>query len=114
MTRDQTMAQALLDMGALSAADAERSHLKHVLTSAIGHTDAELVTLSAECERDDVMLLCTDGLTKHVTDAEIRQQLRTVSSAEAVCRGLVSLAMERGGSDNVTVVVGRLNQGSTH
>lgn len=109
MTKDQTMAQALFDAGAMSQADAERSHLRHVLTSAIGHTDAELVTLTTDCELEDVMLLCTDGLNKHVTDDEIGQRLRAPRSAEEMCRGLVSLALERGGSDNITVVVGRVN-----
>jgi len=55
-----------------------------------------------------VMLLCTDGLTKHVTDPEIEEILRLSSSAEATAKKLVDLALERGGSDNVTVIVARL------
>jgi protein phosphatase len=54
------------------------------------------------------MLLCTDGLTKHVSDEEIADALINLAGAEQVCRDLVALALERGGSDNVTVVVGRL------
>jgi protein phosphatase len=54
------------------------------------------------------MLLCTDGLTKHVTDEEIEAELRRIRSAEASCRALVGLALERGGTDNVTVVIARL------
>jgi protein phosphatase len=56
------------------------------------------------------MLLCTDGLTKHVADEEIAAQLREVKSAEQICRNLVELALRRGGSDNVTVIAGRLKE----
>jgi protein phosphatase len=53
-------------------------------------------------------LLCTDGLTKHVTDAEIETELRQIRTSEESCRKLVQLALERGGTDNVTVVISRL------
>jgi len=58
------------------------------------------------------MLLCTDGLTKHVTDAEIEAELREIRSAEESCRRLLHLALERGGTDNVTVVISRLKNRS--
>jgi protein phosphatase len=54
-----------------------------------------------------VQLVCSDGLTKHVSDPEIAEHLRTMESAEQVTRKLVDLALERGGRDNITVVVGR-------
>ncbi len=54
------------------------------------------------------MLLCTDGLTKHLSDAETREHLVRTSSAERICHDLIGLALERGGSDNVTAVVSRL------
>jgi serine/threonine protein phosphatase PrpC len=54
-----------------------------------------------------VVLLCTDGLTKHVSDDEIAEHLAAMESSEQVCRRLVELALERGGSDNVTVLIGR-------
>jgi protein phosphatase len=59
-----------------------------------------------------VTLLCTDGLTRHVTEDEIRERLLHLESAEQVCRDLVRLALERGGEDNVTVVVGRVRRRS--
>ena len=58
-------------------------------------------------KRGCVILVCTDGLSKHVTDAEIAQQLGAMQSAEQVCRSLLQLALDRGGSDNITLVVGR-------
>jgi protein phosphatase len=54
-----------------------------------------------------VILVCTDGLTKHVTDDEIADRLGRMESAEQVCSELLQLALDRGGSDNITLVVGR-------
>ena len=67
-------------------------------------------TFMTDCRWDDVMLLCTDGLTKHVTDAEIADALQRDQSSEATCTGLLDMALERGGTDNVTVVCGRLRR----
>ena len=66
------------------------------------------MTRTADVRWDDVMLLCTDGLTRHVSDQEIEAELKQIQSAEQSCRQLVKLALERGGTDNVTVVIGRL------
>ncbi len=110
LTKDQTMAQAMLDAGAISPDQAESSGLKHVLYSAIGATRADPVTLTTDVRWDDVMLLCSDGITKHVSDEEIRQALARKEPAEAVARGLLELTLSRGATDNTTLVVGRLNR----
>lgn len=108
LTRDQTMAQAMVDAGALSEDQARRSSLKHVLYSAVGATRAEPYTLSTDVRLDDVMVLCTDGVTKHVTDDELREALLEMESAETTVRQLLDLVLERGGSDNATLIIGRL------
>ena len=54
------------------------------------------------------MLLCTDGLTRHVADEEIAEQLAGDRSAEEICSNLLALTLERGATDNVTIVAGRL------
>lgn len=110
LSRDQTMAQALVDAGVLPPGEAGSSRWKNVLSSALGASDAVPVTSVYDQRWDDVTLLCTDGLIKHVSDDEIRQVLATTKSAEAICRVLVDLTLERGASDNVTVVVGRLRE----
>ncbi len=110
LTKDQTMAQAMVDAGALSPDQAERSGLKHVLYSAVGATRADPYTLTTDVRFGDVMLLCTDGVTKHVSDEEIREALLRNESAEETCNGLLRLALERGGSDNTTMIVGRLRE----
>jgi protein phosphatase len=108
VTRDQTYAQDLVERGVFSHEDARTSPLSHVLSSAIGASEAvpEVTRVSVR-ERGTVILVCTDGLTKHVADAEIAQQIRTMQSAEQLCSSLLALALERGGTDNITMVVGR-------
>jgi protein phosphatase len=105
LTRDQTMAQDLVDAGALPKEIAARSPLAHVLTSALGGTEATPDVSRADVKRGDVLLLCTDGLTKHVSDAAIAERLRTMTSSEQVVRALVDDALADGGTDNVTVLV---------
>jgi protein phosphatase len=108
LSKDQTMAQALVDAGVLPAEQASETRWAHILSSAIGAQEAKPVLTVTDHRWDDVMLLCTDGLTKHVADEEIAEQLRQVKSAEQICHNLVNLALARGGSDNVTVIAGRL------
>ena len=78
-----------------------------MLTSAIG-TDFEPSVGLIDLQADDVLLLCTDGLTKHVPDGEIAGILGAGGGAEQSCQRLVNLTLERGASDNVTVIVGRM------
>ena len=54
-----------------------------------------------------ITLLCSDGLTKHVSDARIEERLKAMTSAEQVCQALVQDALDGGGTDNITVVVAR-------
>jgi protein phosphatase len=107
VTRDQTIAQGLVDQGILPADRLAKSPLSHVLSSAIGADEAMPVVTRIEIPRGCVLLLATDGLTKHVTDAEIKEQIAAMTSSEQVCRSLLELALERGGSDNITLIVAR-------
>jgi serine/threonine protein phosphatase PrpC len=111
ITRDQTVAQELLESGALSPEDASRSPLAQVLSSAVGGEEAMPVVTRVDTAPGGVVLLCSDGLTKHVSDTEIADRLRTLTSSEQACRDLLELALARGGSDNVTIVVGRVRRG---
>ena len=108
VTRDQTMAQALVDQGALAPELLATSPLSHVLVSAIGGQAAmpEVTRLDIR-DRNSVLLLCSDGLTKHVSDEEIAAQIGGMQSSEQLCHTLLDLALERGGSDNVTILAGR-------
>jgi protein phosphatase len=55
----------------------------------------------------NVILLCSDGLTNHVSDDRIRDRLRSMTSARQACEDLLEEALAGGGSDNITVIVGR-------
>jgi len=57
-----------------------------------------------------VTMLCSDGLTKHVSDARIAERLGSMTSARQVCEQLLADALEDGGSDNITMIVGRAMQ----
>ncbi len=107
LTRDQTMAQDLVDEGVFTRAMAERSRYSHVLSSAIGGQQASPVVTRLRADWHNVHLLCTDGLTKHVSDEQIRDRLSTMTSARQVCEQLLEDALEAGGSDNISIIVGR-------
>jgi serine/threonine protein phosphatase PrpC len=108
VTKDQTMAQALADQGAMPRETVTRSPLNNVLVSAIGGDEATPeVTRFGIHDRRSVTLLCSDGLTRHVSDAEIAAAIDRMTSSEQLCHELCDLALERGGTDNITIVVGR-------
>ena len=107
LTRDQTVAQELMDSGKLSPEEAARSPFKNTLVSAIGGRIAAPVVTAVDQQRDAVFLLCSDGLTKHVSDDELAECLGNLQSAEQACRALLRQALERGGTDNITIIVGR-------
>ena len=108
LTRDQTMAQVMIDAGALTADRAASSALNHMLTSAVGGRELLPAVQATDCRWSDMMLLCTDGLTKHLSDDDIKAIMLAHPTAEEIGHALVAAALERGGSDNITVVVGRL------
>jgi protein phosphatase len=106
LTRDQTLAQDLVDDGVLTESRADLSPFAHVLSSAIG-SNARPVVTRHESEVSDVVLLCTDGLTKHVSERRIVEQLLANPSSRRACEALVQDALDGGGTDNVTVLIGR-------
>jgi protein phosphatase len=108
LTRDQTVAQSLVDQGLMPKDRIDRSPFKHVLASAIGSDEAlPVVTRFDISERGALILMCSDGLTKHVTDAEISSHIRDMKSSEQLAKDLLKLALDRGGSDNVTIIAAR-------
>lgn len=108
VTRDQTLAQDLVDRGAMGTEDAANSPFSHVLASSIGGREArpQVARLNVS-DRGCIVLLCSDGLTKHVSDAEIAHECGAMTSSEQLCRTLLNMALERGGTDNTTIVAGR-------
>ncbi len=108
ITRDQTVAQALVDQGVIPADRLDSSPLKHVLSSAIGAEDAvPEVSRVDMSERGALILLCSDGLMKHVPDDEIAAAIADMKSSEQVSKHLMELCLERGGKDNITIIAAR-------
>lgn len=112
-TSDQTYEQLMLESGAIKPGSPEAARLKHVLWSAVGNDEVVPQIVYTDITRRDVLLVCSDGLTKHVTDEEIKARLARDETAEENVRALVNLALERGGTDNVTAVVGKIRPKTT-
>jgi len=108
LTRDQTTGEYMVDAGAWTEEQAARAKVGANLISALGGSEMTPVVGLIDLEAGDVLLLCTDGLTKHVADPQIAAVLEAGGSAEAMCRELVQSALDAGGSDNVTVIVVKL------
>jgi serine/threonine protein phosphatase PrpC len=107
ISRDQTMAQELLDSGVFAAAVASNSPLANVLSSSIGGPQTTPVVKRLPTSWSTVHLLCSDGLTKHVPDSRIAERLGGMTSAQQACEGLLQDALDGGGTDNITVLVAR-------
>jgi protein phosphatase len=108
ITRDQTVAQSLVDQGVLTADTAKHSPLAHMLSSAIGAPEAmPVVSREDITERGCILLFCTDGLTKYVSNDEIATACSQITSAEQLSRHLLQMALDRGGSDNISIVAAR-------
>jgi serine/threonine protein phosphatase PrpC len=110
LTTDQTVAQMMIEAGAMTPESAERSRLRHVLWSAVGSSEVVPDVLVTDCDSRDRTLLCSDGLTKHVSDEEIHDYLARDLTSESMCRALLDLALSRGGTDNITIVSGRVRR----
>jgi PPM family protein phosphatase len=108
LTHDHTLAQSMIDAGLVVEGSPEERRRRHILTNCIGGPDLAL-DVDVDHHRlrtGDRLLLCTDGLTKHLDDPEIVALLERHPVPEDACRAMVDLALERGGKDNVTVVLG--------
>ena len=107
ITRDQTTGEYMVDVGAWTEEQAARAKVSANLTSSLGGSEMTPAVGLIDLEPGDVLLLCTDGLNKHVPDARIAEVLGAEAAAEAMCRELVDQALREGGTDNVTVIVAR-------
>src|SRR5713226_973713 len=113
LTRDHSLVAEQVRRGILTAAEAEQSDMQSVLLRALGaqeeiEVDAEEHTLFPR----DVLLICCDGLTRMVTEPEIAGTLQAETDPTRAAEKLVALANERGGPDNITVVIARLDKES--
>ena len=110
VTRDQSFVQELVDAGTLTEDEAERSvHANKILQALGAAPGVKVVLTSHQLRRNDVVLLCSDGLTRVVRKEEIGLAAASSADLASLCEALVALANERGGPDNVTVVAARFD-----
>lgn len=110
LTRDQTFGQYLLDSGAMTETQVAESPMGKTLASAVGSSEVHPAVGLIDLEAGDTLLLCSDGLTKHVTNDDVLRLLRDATSAQGACEALVQAALAGGGSDNISVVVARFGK----
>jgi serine/threonine protein phosphatase PrpC len=107
ISRDQTMAQEFIDQGVMTRPVALASPWANVLSSSLGGEQTAPVVTRLAASWENTHLICSDGLTKHVSDARIAERLRGMASAREACEGLLQDALDGGGTDNITIIVGR-------
>jgi protein phosphatase len=105
LTEDHTMAQLFIRMGYLEPEKVANHPIRHVMSQAVGQGIDDIFSRIENVERDDTYLLCSDGLFGMVSDNEIRDILLHNPVVKDQCRRLVARALEKGGRDNVTVMV---------
>ncbi len=107
ISRDQTMAEEFVDAGVIRREDAAFSRWTNVLSSAIGGPQAAPKVTRVTQSIGSIGLMCSDGLTRHVSDERIRDRLINMTSARECCELLLQDALDAGGEDNITIIAGR-------
>jgi protein phosphatase len=109
LTKDHTVAQAMADAGYISAEDVRHHRKRHVLTNFLGghHGKVKGDVRWLRLRDDDRLLLCSDGLTDMVDDESIARILETHDSPADATQALLAQALNHGGLDNITIIVGR-------
>ena len=110
ITKDHSLVQDLVDKGFYTEDEAKLASINHVVTRALGTADeVEVDTLQQEAERDDLFLLCSDGLSDMLDDEMIEQVLsESDMNLDEKAQSLVAQANQNGGKDNVSVVLIRV------
>jgi protein phosphatase len=107
LTRDQTLVNRLVELGTLTPEEAETHPRRNELQQAVGgQPDVEPGLYHGSLKPGDWVVVCSDGLSNHVSANELKQMLQSeATSAEMAARRLVNLANIEGATDNATVVV---------
>jgi serine/threonine protein phosphatase PrpC len=109
LTRDHTVAQDRIDQGVLTKTAAMQHPLSSMLTRALGlQPKVEVDAIEAHVEVKDLLLLCSDGLTGFLNDQDLTELLDHSDDLQSIADRLVTTANERGGFDNITVLLVRV------
>ena len=111
VTKDQSLVQQLIDAGQIKPEEAETHTLKNVILQALGAQN-EIYPVVARLlpQRDDILLVCSDGLSNKIGGADMQKIiLKNFDQLEEACNELVEIANERGGEDNISLILARLS-----
>ncbi len=111
LTKDQTWIQKEKDFGNIGHEEAKHHEKRHMLLQALGHGPQVLPdSIRTEVCVGSKILLCSDGLTEHLTDFQIAEIMRKTETIDNIAKELIQAALKAGGSDNVTVLVVELKK----
>ena len=106
VTKDHSLVQELVDKGVITEEETRTHPQKNVISRAIGiNADIESDTMRLKLASDESLLLCCDGVIAHLTDEDIHKTIIESSDPDAACQNIVNLANERGGSDNISLII---------
>src|SRR2546428_99436 len=107
LTKDQSLMQRLVEAGELTEEEAARSERRNIILQALGPDPKVKVDLTyQDVRKGDILVLCSDGLSGQVKKEEIAEAIARERDLQTACDRLIALANERGGPDNITVVIG--------
>ena len=108
ITKDQSLMQRLVEAGEITEEEAEQSERRNIILQALGPDPRVKVDLTWQgLRRNDLLVLCSDGLSGQVKKEEIAELAATTSDLMELCSRLIAMANERGGPDNITAVAAR-------
>ena len=106
VTKDQSLVNKLLDAGLITEEEAENHENKNVILQALGVNEkVEVILSTIDLRLNDILVICSDGLSGLVKAEEICQVVLAAPAQETACSTLISMANQRGGHDNITVIV---------
>src|SRR5262245_9026438 len=110
LTKDQSLMQRLVEAGELTEEEAAQSERRNIILQALGPDPRVKVDLThQELRRGDTLVLCSDGLSGQVKKDEIAEVVTREATLQAACERLIAMANERGGPDNITVILVRVD-----
>lgn len=111
LTQDHSLVAEQVRQGLLTKEEGEKSHLKNILTRALGVDESvEVDLIEMDCYDGDLLIACTDGLNRMVTDEEILNTVRQMKNPKMIVEHLIDLANAAGGMDNITVISAQLKK----
>ena len=106
VTKDHSYVQALIDEGEITEEQAREHPRKNEITRAVGIMPSiEVDTMKLTLDSDESLLLCCDGVIAHLSDDDIHKIIRDSPDPQTACQEIVDLANERGGSDNISLII---------